>query len=149
MARRDRFVLLVVLGILLALASGCAGAPAARRIRFVTATEADLRAADTEDQIWLEFRKGDQVPVDFLLVGVVEGISEPPVHARAARTFYLVLSKHGPPRFSFDGKTIVHQDAGRAAIALTRTKDANKNQVGVVVFLGKPEDAPPQLRGAN
>ena len=150
MIRRCGWGFHVAVGMLLtvALASGCGGAPAGRRIRFVTATEADLRAADTEDLVWLEFRKGDEVPVGFLLVGVVEGVSQPPVHARASRTFYLVLSKHGPPRFSFDGKTILDHNAGRAAIALGRAKD-EKNQVGVVVFLGNPEDAPPELKATN
>jgi hypothetical protein len=130
-----------------ALAMGC-GMPQAPRIRFATASEAQLKAAELEDMVWYEFRRGDEVPIAFMLVGVTEGITPEAIHARATRTFYLVVRKHGPPMFSFDGEHLVEHDAGKAAITLGRTRDGT-NQVGVVVFLGQEQDMPPELKRAE
>lgn len=126
-------------GLLLAVcAVGCGTPPV--RIHFATATEAQLEVQSTP--VWFEFRKGDNVPLGMLFTGVVEGGA--PIVAVAKQTFWLVVERNAPPRFSFDGKNVVSQDAGMVALALHRA--GNQNNVGVVVYLGKPEDAPPELK---
>jgi hypothetical protein len=124
--------------------AGC-GVHQGPRIHFATATEAQLAGTENERVVWYEFRKGDEVPMAMLYTGVVEG--ESPMRAKATQTFWLVVEKNAPPRFSFDGEHVVDQNAGSAAIALGRKN--GENRVGVVVYLGKPEDAPAELRGTH
>lgn len=127
----------------MALLAGC-GARQAPRIHFASATEAQLRASGDERVVWYEFRQGDDVPVALLFTGVVEAAQ--PVRAKATRTFWLVMERNAPPRFSFDGEHVVEARAGTAGIALGRDGEKGENQVGLVVYLGKPEDAPAPLR---
>ncbi len=111
-------------------------------IHFASASEAQLRATEHESVVWFEFRRGDEVPVAMLFAGVVEGGSA--IRARASKPFWLVMRKGAPPAFSFDGETVVQQNAGSAGIALGR--QSGVNQVGLVVYIGKPEDAPAGLK---
>lgn len=128
---------------LLALALGGCGAAQGPRVRFVSATEAQLKAAEDERIVWYEFREGDSVPLATLFTGVVEGGA--PLKAVAKRTFWLVMEKGQPPRFSFDGEHIVETNAGTAGIGLGR--ESGVNHVALLVYVGKPEDAPEALKG--
>ncbi len=134
-----------VLAGLFAIGMAACGAHQGPRVHFASATEAQLAGVESERVVWYEFRKGDEVPMAMLYTGVVEG--ETPMRAKAVRTFWLVVEKNAPPRFSFDGVNVVDQNAGTAAIALGRRN--GENQVGVVVYLGKPEDAPAELKNAH
>jgi hypothetical protein len=122
-------------------AIGC-GMPRSPRVHFAEATDAQLNQSDNQET-WYEFRKGDDVPIAMLFTGVVEGGT--PVHAKAKQTFWLVLRKGQEPHFSFDGENVMYSQGGMAAIALTRIKE--ENQVGVVTYIGKPEDMPAELKG--
>ncbi|MBS2015043.1 MAG: hypothetical protein JST00_19285 [Deltaproteobacteria bacterium] len=132
---------LATFALLLPLLSGC-GMSAGPRIRFVSATAAQLKAAEDERIVWYEFRQGDEVPLATLFTGVVEGGTG--TKAIAKRTFWMVMEKNRPVRFSFDGEHVVEANAGTASIGLGR--ESNINHVAVVVYVGRPEDAPPELR---
>lgn len=70
--------------------------------------------------------------------------SETPIHAKAKRNFWLVVQKDRPIELSFDGEHIVAQNAGQVALALGHAEAGN--QVAVVVYLGRPEDTPAELK---
>ena len=118
------------------------GAPQGRRVRFVNATAAELEAAEQERIVWYEFRPGDDVPLAMVFTGVVE--SATPIHAKAKRNFWLVVQKNRPIEFSFDGEHVVNQNAGQVALALGHHEGSN--HVGVLVYLGRPEDTPDALK---
>lgn len=118
------------------------GPPDGRRVRFVTATAAELDAAERERTVWYEFQPGDDVPLAMVFTGVVESVT--PIQAKAKRNFWLVVQKNQPIQFSFDGEHVVNQNAGQVALALGRAEE--RNQVGVLVYLGRPEDTPDALK---
>jgi len=121
----------------LALAA-CAGPKP--HVHFASATPQQLAAA-SEQETWFEFHPGDEVPLQFLYKGVVEAAT--PVKATAKRQFWLVFQPNAPPMFSFDGKSVT-ASGGKAGMLVGR--DGETNFVGVVTYIGKPEDAPPELR---
>lgn len=110
-------------------------------VHFASASPQQLAAA-SEEETWFEFRPGDEVPLQFLYKGVIEAAT--PVKATAKKQFWLVFQPNSPPRFSFDGKSVT-TNGGSAGMLVGR--DGETNFVGVVTYLGKPEDAPPELRG--
>lgn len=118
---------------------GC-GFGSGPHVRFATATEADLKAS-ANGPVWYEFREGDDVPLALLYRGVIEAGA--PVRAKAKKKFWLVLQPNQPAYFSFDGKTIA-MNGSTAGIMVAREK--GENFVGVVVYVGDPADAPPELR---
>jgi hypothetical protein len=126
----------------LALSLVACGAPQGRRVRFVNATAAELEAANQERTVWYEFQPGDDVPLAMVFTGVVE--SATPIRAKAKRNFWLVVQKDRPIEFSFDGEHVVNQNAGQVALALGQHE--GNNHVGVLVYLGRPEDTPSELR---
>lgn len=141
MGKRTLSTILLMMACTLS-AAGC-GMANGPRVRFVTATAEQLRAADEQSgPVWFEFHPGDEVPLVTLFTGVVEGGSG--AKAIAKRTFWIVMEKDHPVRFSFDGKTIAEANAGSASLGVGREKDLN--HVAVLVYVGKPEDAPPELR---
>ena len=126
----------------LALSAVACGPPDGRRVRFVTATAAELDAANQERVVWYEFKPGDTVPLAMVFTGVVE--SATPIHAKAKSNFWLVVQKGQPIAFSFDGEHVVAQNAGQVALALGQHEGTN--QVGVLVYMGRPEDTPSELK---
>lgn len=62
----------------------------------------------------------------------------------AKRNFWLVVQKDRPIEFSFDGEHVVQQNAGQVALALGNAEGVN--HVGVLVYLGRPEDTPAALK---
>lgn len=126
----------------LSLSAIACGPPQGRRVRFVNATAVELEAAQRERTVWYEFQPGDDVPLAMVFTGVVEGVT--PIHAKAKRNFWLVVQKDRPIEFSFDGEHVVNQNAGQVALALGHAEGGN--QVGVLVYLGRPEDTPAELK---
>jgi hypothetical protein len=133
---------LLLLTTLVAIAVAACGPPQGRRVRFIKATTAELSAAEQEHVVWYEFQPGDEVPLAMVFTGVVE--SSTPIHATAKRNFWLVVQKNQPIQFSFDGEHVVNQNAGQVALALGQHQGAN--HVGVLVYLGRPEDTPAELK---
>lgn len=126
----------------LSLSAIACGPPQGRRVRFVNATAAELEAATQERTVWYEFQPGDDVPLAMVFTGVVE--SATPIRAKAQRNFWLVVQKDRPIEFSFDGEHVVSQNAGQVALALAHADGGN--HVGVLVYLGRPEDTPTELK---
>lgn len=123
----------------LSAAVGC-GYPNAPRVHFASATDAQLKASQT-GPVWYEFHEGDEVPIAFLYKGVFEaGV---PVRVKAKKRFWLVMQPNTPPLFSFDGRTI-SMNSGTAGFMVGKEK--GENFVGVVVYVGDPSEAPPELR---
>ncbi len=130
------YSLLITLG--LSLGAGCA--PMAPHVHFASATEAQLKASQV-GPVWYEFHEGDEVPIAFLYKGVFEaGV---PIKAKAKKKFWLIMQPNSPPQFSFDGKSIA-SGSGSAGVLVAREK--GENFVGVVIYIGDPADAPPELR---
>jgi hypothetical protein len=125
--------------VLVSVTTMACGAPAPR-VPFATATEAQVRDSEAKET-WFEFHTGDEVPLAMLYTGVLE--SKTPVVARAARPFWLIVAPNQPARFSFDGKSAV-SSFGKAGVGITH--DAGRNYVGLLVYIGKPEDAPHEMR---
>lgn len=129
----------LVAGVALSLSVGC-GFGSGPHVRFATATEAQLKASES-GPVWFEFQPGDDVPIAFLYKGVFEAGA--PIKAKAKKHFWLVLQPNQPAQFSFDGKSIA-MNSSAAGILVAREK--GENFVGVVIYVGDPADAPPELR---
>lgn len=89
------------------LAIGCVS-PSGPRIHVASATKADLVAAKDADTVWYEFKPGDEVPFQFLFIGVAVAGNEPIV-LHAKEHFWLVMSENQPMRISYDGRTVAQQ----------------------------------------
>jgi hypothetical protein len=118
--------------------TGCM-APAPK-VPFVSATEAQIDESRTKET-WFEFHIGDEVPLAMLYSGVLE--SKTPIVVRAARPFWLIVTPNQPTRFSFDGKTS-ESSFGKAGVIVGHAKGTNF--VGLAVYIGKPEDMPPEMK---
>ena len=94
--------------------------------------------------VWYEFRTGDTVPMVFALRGIVEADAPEPTMLRASRDFWIVTFKDGRQYFSFDGEHISQGDMGKYGIFLTSTERGGAT--GVMLFIGRREDMPPELR---
>lgn len=127
--------------LLLAGLAGCAAPPS--YVRFVTATEAQLTAFETDGVVWYEFQPGDEVPLNLAVLGVSEAGTEG-VMLRAKRRFFIVIRKGAPPAFSFDGESI--STGSETFLAFGREGD--KNTLNVLTYLGPPEDMPPELKSS-
>lgn len=124
---------------LLAALAGCAPPP--NYIRFVSATEAQLSAAETDGIAWYEFQPGDEVPLNMAVLGVTEAVGEN-IRMVAKRRFFIVLQRGASPALSFDGETI--RPGSETFLAFGREGD--KNTLNVITYVGLPEDMPPKLR---
>jgi hypothetical protein len=140
MARMNGWFGLLAAGVVTSTMVACAP-PVAPRVHFARATEAQLRQSDKEE-VWYEFRPGDEFPIAMIFTGVLEAGN--PIRAKVVRPFWLIMSRGMEPRFSFDGQHVYPQKTGMAAIGLAR--EADLNHVGVVVYIGKPEDTPPEMQ---
>ena len=123
--------------LLLAGLSLACGAQRHNTVRFVTATPADLKTAEQQDEVWYEVQAGDELPLHFVFAGVANGVNEMPLVLKAQKPFYFVSRKDGRFYFSFDGQTIAHE-AGKFAITLVPGPPSNK--AGILIYLGKPEE---------
>lgn len=129
----------------LALLSSACGAAQGPRVRVATASHAQLEAVEKEDQVWYEFQPGDIVPVQFGFIGAVEGGNDGPAALRAKQQFFLVTSKHGPLRLSFDGKTFAGGNSMQAIIAPVPRKDGKGGALLWMLYLGESGDAEAEL----
>ena len=137
---------LLPLGFLvLAAAAGC-GAPQGAHVRFARASASEIEAARESGQVvWFDFEAGDEVPLEFGLLGVGEGVTEQPTRMVAQRPFSIVIFPDGRTMFSFDGSSLTSpQMAARWSIALGT--DGQRGRVGLVLFIGRPQDMPQQVR---
>lgn len=126
------------------LASAC-GAAQGPRVRVATATQAQLEAVDDEDNVWYEFQPGDLVPVHFGFMGAVEGGTDGPAALRAKQQFFLVTSKQGPLRLSFDGETFVGGSSMQAIIAPVPRKDGKGGALLWMLYMGESGNAEAEL----
>lgn len=126
------------------LSSACVAAQGPR-VRVATATQAELKAVEEEDNVWYEFQPGDIVPVHFGFMGAVEGGTDGPAALRAKQQFFLVTSKQGPLRLSFDGETFVGGSSMQAIIAPVPRKDGKGGALVWMVYMGESGDAEAEL----
>src|SRR5688572_7529816 len=125
-------------------ASAC-GAAQGPRVRVATATQSQLQAVEEEDNVWYEFQPGDLVPVHFGFMGAVEGGTDGPAALRAKQQFFLVTSKQGPLRLSFDGETFVGGSSMQAIIAPVPRKDGKGGALLWMLYMGESGDAEAEL----
>ena len=128
--------LLLVLG-----AVACGGAKK-NIVRFTAATQAQLDAGQSGTETWFEFQPGDEVPLNIGIVGAAETLAQG-LSLVAKQRFFIVVFPHGPPRLSFDGEHIAFQGS-ESFLAFSRESDTN--MIGVLTYLGLPENMPVELR---
>lgn len=124
----------------------CMMAPTGPHIRVATATAAQLKAAENEDNVWYEFQPGDVIPVQFGYLGAVEGGSQGPSALRAKQHFFLVASKDGPMQISFDGKTFAGPNSSQSIIAVVPQKSGQGGQLLWIIYMGQSGDAKGELK---
>lgn len=136
---------LLVLATLLLLWSAC-GAPQGPHVRFARASHTEIQAAaNSGEVVWYDFEAGDEVPLRFGLIGVSQAVTEQPTRMVAQRAFSIVMFPDGRMMFSFDGSSLTSpQIAARWTIALD--SDESGGQGGLLLFIGEPQDLPPELR---
>ena len=127
------------------LSNACVGAAQGPRVRVATATQAQLQAVENEDSVWYEFQPGDVVPVHFGFIGAVEGGTDSPAGLRAKQRFFLVTSKQGPLRLSFDGETLVGGGSMQAIIAPVPRKDGKGGALLWMLYMGESGNAEAEL----
>ncbi len=111
---------------------GCARS-SGPRVHVASATRADLEAIQGADTVWYEFRPGDVVPFQFLLIGVAVSGTDP-IELRATEHFWLVMSEDAPMRISFDGQTLA-QNQAELLVAVVAGKD-DRAQVVWLNYVG-------------
>jgi hypothetical protein len=114
-------------------------------VRVATATQAQLEAVEEENNVWYEFQPGDVVPVHFGFMGAVEGGTDGPAALRAKQQFFLVTSKQGPLRLSFDGETFVGGSSMQAIIAPVPRKDGKGGALLWMLYMGESGNAEAEL----
>lgn len=123
------------------LAIACGG-PTGPHIRVATAKKADLEAVKDERTVWYEFQPGDEVPMQFLFIGVGLAASEP-IRFVAEQHFYLVMMRDQPLMFSFDGRTLTGASSTKLLVAVVPGDDERAQLVWLnhVGNGGSPEEA--------
>ena len=139
---RTSFALVVALTCLFGV-SGC-GAPQGPHIRFAQATSAQLQSAQNEEVVWYEFHAGDEVPMVFVLRGIVEADAPQAISLRATRDFQVVVFQDGRQFFSFDGRHLFQGELGKFGLFLTSNE--GRPMTGVMLFIGQREVMPAELR---
>ncbi len=138
-----RHASLSMLAITIASLSAC-GAPQGPRIRFAQASPAQLASAENEEVVWFEFKQGDAVPMVFLVKGIVDAEADAPIRLTATRDFWVVSFRDGRQFFSFDGRSLYQGQVGKFGLFLT--SDGQGPATGIMLYIGRPQDAPPELR---
>lgn len=115
---------LVVAAVLGTCALGCA--PSGPRIRVASATPAELQAVQDADTVWYEFRKGDEVPFQFLVFGDAESSGQP-TKLIAKKDFWLVMTKD-QIMISYDG-TKANSDEMEFLLSVVPTADGRAQVV--------------------
>ena len=131
--------------LLTSLAVAC-GPQMGRRVRVATATPAELEAALNEDNVWYEFQPGDVIPVRIGFLGAMQGGADGPAGFRAKQQFFLVSSKNGPMRISFDGKTFAGPDGSQTLILVIPRKDGKGGQLGWLIYMGAAGNPEAELK---
>lgn len=127
------------------LSSAC-GPPQGRHVRFAHASQSEIEAARESGQVvWYDFEAGDEVPLQFGLLGVSQAMTESPTRMIAQRPFSIVMFPDGRTMFSFDGSSLTRpEQAARWSIVLG--SDPNGGRAGLVLFIGQRQDMPDELR---
>jgi hypothetical protein len=127
------------------LAAAC-GSPQGPHVRFARASSSEIEAARNSGQVvWYDFEAGDEVPLEFGLLGVSEAITDQPTRMIAQRPFSIVVFPDGRTMFSFDGSSLTSpRVAARWSIALG--SDDRGGRAGLLLFIGQPQDVPQELR---
>jgi hypothetical protein len=133
---------LVVSALVLA---GCGGASMGPKVRVATATAAELKAVEDQDNVWYEFQPGDVIPVQLGFLGAIEGGAREPAVFRAKQRFYFVMFKNQPMQISFDGETFAAPDRSQQLIAVVPRSDGNGGQLGWVIYMGESGDPKAEL----
>ena len=115
------------------------------RVRVATASEAELKSALEEDNIWYEFQPGDIIPVHLGFLGAMEGGSDGPAAFRAKQQFFFIVSKNGPMQISFDGKTFAGPNGSQSLIAVVPRKDGKGGQLAWMIYMGDSGDPKAEL----
>jgi len=125
--------------------SGC-GAPRGTHVRFATASPSQIQALENHPEVvWYDFKAGDEVPLDFGVLGVSEGVTEQPITFVARRDFSILVFPNGTTAFSFDGKHAVPAErAAKWVIALGADEEGGRATIGL--FIGERKDMPEELR---
>ncbi|HJK91810.1 MAG TPA: hypothetical protein RMH85_11445 [Polyangiaceae bacterium LLY-WYZ-15_(1-7)] len=127
--------------------SAC-GAPQARHVRFAHATATQLQALQDEEVVWYDFQPGDEVPMVFGLLGVASaGTGDGPIPMVARRPFSIVVFRDGRTRMSFDGEHLWGGDFGKWGVVLHPNEATGRGELGLLLFMGRPQDMPEELRG--
>lgn len=136
------FALLFSLGSTLA----ACGAPQGAHVRFAHASASEIEAARASGEVvWYDFEAGDEVPLQFGLLGVSQAMTDQPTRMVAQRPFSIVMFPDGRTMFSFDGTSLTRpEQAARWSIALG--SDQNGGRAGLILFIGQPRDMPEELR---
>jgi hypothetical protein len=120
------------------LALTACGAPQGPHVRLATAGPADLAAVKGKDNVWFDLEPGDTVPVNFALVGDIEGGSRPGQGLlRARKKVSIVMLKNQPMQFSFDGKTFASANSAKFVIAALPRADGKGVELGWLVYVGQ------------
>lgn len=130
----------LVLSLSLALALAACGGPQGAHVRFARASPSEIQAAQNSGQVvWYDFEAGDEVPLEFGLIGVADAETEQPTRMIARRPFSIVIFPDGRTYFSFDGGTLTNpQMAARWTVALGA--DDQRGRAAFLLFIGQQQD---------
>lgn len=105
-----------------------------------------IQEAEQSGQVvWYDFEAGDEVPLEFGLLGVAQAVTDQPVRMVAQRPFSIVVFPDGRTMFSFDGQSLTSgNQAARWSVALG--SDERGGRAAMILFIGQQQDLPPQLR---
>jgi hypothetical protein len=115
-------------------------------VRVATATPEQLDSVKDMENVWYEFQPGDIIPVNLIFFGALEGGVEGSAGFRAKKHFYFVMSKNGPMRVSFDGKTFAGPMSTQTVIAVVPNKNAPGGKLGWLIYVGESGQPEQELK---
>lgn len=131
---------------LLACVAGACGAPQGTHIRLAHASNAELDAAGQSGEVvWYDFEAGDEVPLQFGLLGVARAATDQPSPMIAQRPFSVVVFPDGRTFFSFDGSSLTPGNQA-ARWSFVVGSDVAGGRAGLLLFIGQQQDLPPELQ---
>ncbi len=127
------------------LASAC-GAPQGPHVRLARASPSQIEAAANSGQaVWYDFEAGDDVPLEFGLLGVSRAVTDQPIRMVAQRPFSIVILPGGQTYFSFDGHSLTPANqAARWSMAIG--SDESGGRAALILFIGQRQDLPQELQ---